>query len=402
MERRRFLELLGLLGLLPASSLFDEALAAPASRPTSAASSLPLPTSAHAEEEAFAAALRFDDDLAALGKIPPKQIRYRIALMTDPHLALRDHSMDFKALRYAPLLVEHHLMMMRHLDRLTGRKVDLLLIPGDLTRDSEPWNHAYMLDKLRKLPFPSLVVPGNHDVEKRWLPKETWGIPKVVAAYRGRIGGYDSALPYYAHEVTKGLLIIGLNTADTPDGALRNTWGGRIDEAQMRWLTATLQRHAGKKLIFVMLHHPLMAHHPTQKTGSTHLWSSFRTQGADEILALLARYDVPLTLCGHHHIQRIQRHAQLPITEVVTSGACSYPSQIRILDIDADGKRLHIHSIRPPWMHIVQQIAASARQDAFWYPPDQPRDPLALIRFLHGQPHDRTATLTLPDARYLR
>jgi hypothetical protein len=144
-----------------------------------------------------------------------------------------------------------------------------------------------------------------------------------------------------------------------------------------------------------------MAHHPTQKTGSTHLWSSFRTQGADEILALLARYGVPLTLCGHHHIQRIQRHPQLPITEIVTSGACSYPSQIRILDIDADGKRLHIHSLRPPWMHLVQQIAASARQDAFWYPPDQPRDPLALLRFLHGQPHDRTATLALPDARHL-
>ncbi len=390
MERRDFLQSMFWGAMAGATWSFgSEAWGQPSTRP--AGGSVPSTDG-----------LAVTDDLPTLMQVDPKSVRYRIGVMTDPHFALRDKSLDFKALRFAPWIVGHHLRTFQQMGRLTGRKVDLLLLPGDMTRDSEPWNHAAMLRMLKGLPFPTLVVPGNHDVQKVWMPKENWGVPEVVAGYRGRVGGYDSALPYYAHEVTKGLLVIGLNSSDTPDGSLRSTWNGRVDDAQVAWLKQTLQHHAGKKQIFLMIHHTLIPHHPANREDSGHLWRNFHTDNADAILKLMVDYQVPLVLTGHHHIQRVQKHPSLPVTEIVTSGACSYPSQIRILDLDASGQILQVYSLGLPWAVLIAQIAQAARQDAFWYPPDKPNDPKALIAFLHGQPSDRRTQLALPKLRAVR
>ncbi|MCB9637662.1 MAG: metallophosphoesterase [Myxococcales bacterium] len=393
MERRAFLKsMMGLgVGLGAGAIMGGDAWSGPTSRPASGPSSLPSTQG-----------LLLQDDLASLMQVDPRSVRFRIGLVTDPHFALRDQSLDFKALRFAPWIVGHHLQTMRYLGRLTGRKVDLLLLPGDLTRDSEPWNHAHMLKVLKSMPFPSMVVPGNHDVRKTWLPKENWGVPEFVAAYRGRFGGYDTNLPYYAHEVAPGIVVVGLNSSDTPDGALRNTWNGRVDDAQVAWLKKTLQRYAGKKLVFLMVHHTLIPHHPAEREDSKHLWKNFHTDNADAILKLMADYQVPFVLTGHHHIQRVQKHPSLPITEIVTSGACSYPSQVRVLDIDATGRILQVYSLGLPWPHLIARIAHAAKADSFWYPPDKPQDPQALIDFLHGKPEDRRARLALPKVRELR
>lgn len=376
MNRRLFLEQLGWMGaaaMVGGPAFVDTATSRPSSRPSSR--------------------------LSPLLEVKPREVRFRIAILTDPHLALRDKSLDFKVLRYSPYIVQQHLLRLQQLGRITGRKVDLLLIPGDMSRDSEPWNHQALLKMIRPLPFPTLVVPGNHDVRKHWMPKTNWGVEKVVQAYKGRLGGYQSKQPYYAQEVTSGLVVVGLNSSDTPDGALRGTWNGRVDDAQVQWFANTLKKHAGKKTMLVMVHHNLIPHHAAEKETSKSNWKNFHTDNGDALVKLMARYNTNLVITGHHHINRITKHDSLPVSEIVTSGACSYPSSIRILDIGKDGRQLDIHTLDQSWTGMRQHVLKAAQADSFWKLPDKPKDAAAMIRFLEGRPQDRRARLLLPKTR---
>ncbi len=281
--------------------------------------------------------------------------------------------------------------------RLTGRKVDLLLMPGDLTRDSEPWNHQAMMQHLRQCSFPSLVIPGNHDVFKTWMPKYNWNIHQFVYAYQGRYGGYEGTQPYYAVEALPGILVIGLNSSDTPDGALQKTWNGRVDDKQLKWFANTVAKHAGKKQILVQIHHPLIPHHPSEKENSGHPWNNFHTDNADAILKVMAQYKIPLVFTGHHHINHIIQHPTLPVTEICTAGACSYPSNFRIMDIHQDGTKATFHTVSIPWGSILTQIGqlASHEREKFWRMPNKQNDPNALLQFLAGRPEDRHTTVSL-------
>lgn len=386
MKRRDVLQALGLGGLGWLAPDLVAGAAPPSSRPTSLSSpSLVFPH------------LQHPTGLETLLQVKPKDVKYRIAILTDPHLALRDKSLDFKALRYSPLITQQHFNVIRSLDRLTGKGVDLLLMPGDLTRDSEPWNHQAMLNHLKACPFPSLVIPGNHDVFKVWMPKYNWNIHQFVYAYQGRNGGYQSTQPYYAVEALPGLMVIGLNSSDTPDGLLQKTWNGRVDDVQLKWLEATLKKHAGKKQILIQIHHPLIPHHPMEKENSGHPWNNFHTDNADAVLKLMAKYNVRLVFTGHHHINHIVRHPKLPVTEICTAGACSYPSNFRVMDILSDGKQATIHTVSIPWRSILTRIGrlASHKREKFWRLPGKKNDPNALLQFLAGRPQDRFTTISL-------
>lgn len=390
LDRRQLLSCLGaagvgLLGAQALGGLVQPAYAVPTSQPTTRPAVRP-----------------FRSDLATLRKVDPRAVRFRIALIADPHLALRDKSMDFKVLRWSPFIYEQHLSVIRNMHRLTGRKVDLLLIAGDLTRDSEPWNHAYMMKSLRQVGIPSLVIPGNHDVFKAWMKPHHWGIDKFVVAYQGRHGGYQGKAPYYMREVTPGLVIIGLNSSDTPDGKLRKTWNGRVDQAQLTWLKRSLAQVAHKKLVFLMIHHNLLAHHPADLETSKSNWKNFHLDNSHEVLALMGKYNVPIALTGHHHLNHIVKHPTLPIHEICTSGACSYPAQFRILDLDKHGRKLTVHTTGLSWPTLLARVAQAAKADTFWKLPDKPHDLKALLAFLEGQPKDRHTTLPLPPRPALR
>jgi len=395
MDRRDFLQQSMLLGagLFAGSGLLygpdGEVLAATSKPAKRVVAPKKAPPKAPHEKQSLVSPLQH------LQKVDAKKVRFRIALVTDPHLGIKDKSMDFKVLRYSPFLVSQHFLQLRNFEHLTGRKVDLLLMPGDLTRDSEPWNHVAMRKYLRTLSVPSLVIPGNHDVFKKWMTPKHWGIDQFVAGYQGRYGGYQGKQAYYAHEVTPGLVIIGLNSSDTPDGSLRSTWNGRIDNKQLKWFGATLAKYAGKKKIIVMVHHNIVAHHAADKESSKSNWKNFHTDNGDAVLKLMTKYGCHLVVTGHHHANRITRHPKFPVTEIVTSGACSYPASFRILDWSVDGKSVSVHTVSPPWKFMLDKIAAAARKDKFWKLPDKPKDAEAMLAFLWGRSQDREATISL-------
>ena len=95
------------------------------------------------------------------------------------------------------------------LDTALKYKPDLVLIPGDLTRDGEAAAHDTVsagILRLQAAGIRTLVIPGNHD-----LPDENW-----EALYPGTFDGAvkDPGSHSFAVEPLPGVTVIGIDGSD--------------------------------------------------------------------------------------------------------------------------------------------------------------------------------------------
>ena len=87
---------------------------------------------------------------------------FTFAIVSDLHIAL-PHTIWDAPNRFH--LVEVSIPAFEQiLAQLMADPPDFLLLPGDLVQHGERENHEWMVRRLAQLPFPTYVVPGNHDV----------------------------------------------------------------------------------------------------------------------------------------------------------------------------------------------------------------------------------------------
>lgn len=157
---------------------------------------------------------------------------------------------------------------------------DLVAVSGDLTQRARTTQFLAARDFLRGLPFPQIVVPGNHDVP----------LYNVVERFLSPLGGYRRYInadlePYLQDDE---IAVVGLNS--TRVGLWRG--GGRVNEGQITRAAVRLQ-DAGARLKVVVTHHPfdLPAGH-----AERHLVGR-----AMMAMTALARAGADLFLAGHLH-----------------------------------------------------------------------------------------------------
>lgn len=273
--------------------------------------------------------------------------RFRFAIISDPHVArpetIPDHPHRFHLVEVSIPGLEQIFAHLRGLD------LDFLLLPGDLTQHGEWVNHAWLIERLRQLPFPSYVVPGNHDVIARSASDRAIGLADFPRMYRDF--GYDQDhRPYYCREILPGVHLIGLNSnAFDPRG---EQWRvGYVDRAQLEWLDQTLERLRGD-LVLVMLHHNVLEHWPGQ--AQSYLGQRYMVSNYGVLRDRLQAAGVPLMFTGHLHLQDMARCGDL--WEILTGSIVSYPHPYRVLEVTHQGgklRRLDMESHRlrsvPPW-----------------------------------------------------
>jgi len=246
------------------------------------------------------------------------------------------------------------------LTQLIDDEPDFLLLPGDLVQHGERDNHEWLAERLSQLPFPSYVVPGNHDVVRlegnlptdlltnlpTKLPTEKPGKDIISLAdfpqiYRAH--GYgDRTQPYYQQEILPGVHLIGLNS-NAFDEAGEQIGTGVLDDEQLAWLDEQLAALAGK-LVMVMVHHNVLEHLPQQ--AQTKLGQRYMIRNAPELVSRLQRAKVPVAFTGHLHVQDI---AQAGDFYAITTGSLvSYPHPYRLMSLTTNeaGHQLHITSKR--------------------------------------------------------
>ncbi len=172
---------------------------------------------------------------------------------------------------------------------LLQARPDVVVVSGDLTQRARRAEFVQAREFLDTLPFPQVVVPGNHDVPlhdvmRRWLAP--------LEKYRHYIG--SDIEPYYADDE---IAIQGLSTARSL------TWkNGRINRVQVE-RTCTKLSATGPDVTRIVV-----THHPFDLPGDGHEGSLVGR--AEMAVTAFNKCRVDMILSGHFHIGHAGNWAQ--------------------------------------------------------------------------------------------
>jgi 3',5'-cyclic AMP phosphodiesterase CpdA len=164
---------------------------------------------------------------------------------------------------------------------LEANRPDLVVVSGDLTQRAKDGQFAAAGKFLDSLPWPRIVVPGNHDIPlydlfARWLTP--------LSGYRRHIGDPDNQF-YADNEVA----IVGVTTARS-----LTFKDGRINRRQVERSCALLGRSGPAVTRLVVTHHPFDLSEGEVETGALVGRASIAITG-------FARCRVDMILSGHLH-----------------------------------------------------------------------------------------------------
>jgi 3',5'-cyclic AMP phosphodiesterase CpdA len=132
----------------------------------------------------------------------------------------------------------------RLLEDLNEISPHVVVVSGDLTQRARRKEFRAARDYLERIPFPKIIVPGNHDIPlynlyDRFVKKLT-SFQKYVSPLLNEVFENDQ------------LAIYGINTA--------RAWSfkeGRISREQIEWLRQGLAETGRNKFKILVTHHPL-------------------------------------------------------------------------------------------------------------------------------------------------
>jgi len=247
------------------------------------------------------------------------------------------HISDLHFGRTNPAILQPLLEFMR------TAKPSLVAVSGDLTQRARTVEYIAARDFLDAIPFPKIVVPGNHDVPLR-NPFNRF--VKGLASYRRYIT--DDLQPFYADEE---IAVAGVNTAR----ALSWTWkDGRINRYQLADLRAAFKPIPNERIKIVVTHHPFDL--PEGTAG--------RVVGRSRLaIQTLAECGVDMLLAGHFHIAHIgQTTARYDIPGfsalIVASGTSTstrgrgQPNSLNLIRIERPEVTIERHTWHPENNHF--------------------------------------------------
>lgn len=204
--------------------------------------------------------------------------------------------------------IDTNACLARAVERLRGfaPAPDALIVTGDLVESGRPEQYAAVRQLLAPLSLPIFATPGNHDdrramraaLDPAWLP------------------GDDGFIQYAAD--LGPLRLVAVDTVEAGET------GGRMDDARLAWLEATLAGAPDRPTVVAM-------HHPPFDTGIGFM-DRIGLDGRERFAGLLARHpQVERVICGHVH-----RAVQTRLGGTVVSICPGTAHQI-LLTLDPEG-----------------------------------------------------------------
>lgn len=278
-------------------------------------------------------------------------------------------SPDYQAyLAHDPkMLRESSAALDRALEIAATQHSDILLIPGDLTKDAELQGHTEVAQKLRdffqKTGVRPFVIPGNHDVynftgsssfesgpavpvrtvtgaDFRTIYEE-FGYGGDAEFYCPPAGQYAGGLSYFCN-LNHSFCLLALDTCRySPDvnglGRFQPVTGGAIFPDLLRWAVRKVsEATAAGKTVIGMAHHGVVPHfHEQEKMAKDFLirdWKKSATALADAGLRYI--------FTGHMHANDISQF-ETPrgnlLHDFQTAALVSYGSFVREVQVRKEG-----------------------------------------------------------------
>ncbi len=214
------------------------------------------------------------------------------------------------------------------LDIIESSQPTVVVVSGDLTQRAKERQFQEAAEFLKRITFPTLVVPGNHDVPL-WNIYYRFFHP--LDRYK-RIITSDMA-PVFRN---KNLLVLGLNSARS----FTIKEGGVSKEQRdiMRKVFGSAPADVFKVVVF---HHPLVDCMPEDDFAVI--------DGAAEALAVLESIGVEMSLTGHlHHQYACESVHERSILMIQAGTALShrtrdFPNSFNVLDVEPAAVTLTIY-----------------------------------------------------------
>ncbi len=181
---------------------------------------------------------------------------------------------------------EHKRAVAAALDYAHARTADLILITGDITQQGFRDEFAAAGEWIRRMPEPTFVIVGNHDVPYWSLPARLFHPWKAFEEATGH--------PAHDHQfLSPDVMVRGVVTAR--GWQARANWSkGVIDLDQTRKAAAALRQAPVGALRILACHHPLVEMIGTPMTGDV--------KRGDEAALIFAEAGVDLITTGHVHV----------------------------------------------------------------------------------------------------
>ncbi len=234
------------------------------------------------------------------------------------------------------------------IDSILAQMPDIVLIPGDISKDGEKVSHEYVAKELSRLTDVGIkvyVVPGNHDIgpienalyfdgDKRYHAENITAdqFAELYADFGFNGTARDENSLSYAVEPIAGLVILCIDSHTSI-----------INPKELDWICEQAKiARANNKQVIAMMHHPIMEHFNHQKLTK---YQAILTD-ADSIRPRLMDAGIRVVFTGHFHTTDIamdyNENYTDSIFDITTSSKISYPMHHRCVALSEDMNKMHI------------------------------------------------------------
>lgn len=224
------------------------------------------------------------------------------------------------------------------------KETDIVIIPGDLTKNGEKESHIGFVKELEMLKTAGkkvFVITAGHDYNEspceyrgsERVTVEGTGFDELNELYKdfgiGQALAVDELTHSYVAEIAQGVRMLAIN-CDSPANAK-----GTVDERLMGW--AKIQLDEAKKanaFVFAICHYPIIPSVP-----AFDLVGDAKVKDWRNVATFLADNGVRLVFTGHMHIQSVNEFCSEKgnkIVDVCTSVLVGSPAKYRKISIDEE------------------------------------------------------------------
>ena len=233
------------------------------------------------------------------------------------------------------------------MDQISIEHPDILLIPGDLTKDGEKIGHQAMASFFNKIQNDGIkvyVVPGNHDINNAKAKKYDGNNDYPVSitsktdfeniyndfGYKNAIARDINSLSYVV-EPEPDLRIIGIDACKYEEyGPEGDVAAGRIKPTTLIWILDQLAKAKQEHVtIFAMMHHNLIEHY----AGQAKLDPGYVIDDYQKVVNQLIEAGLKIIFTGHYHANDITsyHHNGKELFDIETGSLVTAPSPYRFI-----------------------------------------------------------------------
>ena len=300
-------------------------------------------------------------------EIKSKPGQLKIAVISDihymdPSLLIADGSAFQTYLAFDPKLLQFSApIFMTAISKIQREKPDIVMIPGDLTKDGEKVSHeavATILQQLTDNGIKVYVIPGNHDINNPeaasydgdnessvpTIQKNDFSMIYGGFGYNDAIYRDENSLSYICQPYSN-LWILGIDDCKSEDNTNLEIVSGLIKPGTMTWMEEKL-RYAKENNITVlsMMHHGIMEHY----MGEQQLDYGYVTDNYLEDGPRLLAAGLKVMFTGHYHandIAMIGSEAGDVLFDIETGSLVTPPSPFRIITLSDNGMDINTKRI---------------------------------------------------------